>query len=728
MEFFATCGTGLEAVLGDELRSAGVHGVRPLRGGVTFSGGLEDAYRALLWSRVANRVLLTLARVEAHDADELYEGVRGLDWTEHLRAGGTLAVDAHGANDALHDSRFTALKAKDAICDALRDATGSRPDVDAKSPDVRVNVNVSREKATLSIDLSGEPLERRGYRPRGAAVGVPVRENLAAALLLLAGFDGSEGQGVFDPLCGGGVLAVEAAMIACDVAPGATRTRWGFKGWAGHDGALWARLLEEADARAEEGIAHPVPVVAVDADASCLAYARSCAKRAGVEGAVSFFPDASHAPTLSELGVAHGAVCCAVPSELELSLAQLPAFFSSLSERAESDDGAAAVALLVPQEAEGLSGLGEPSARVLVKNGPQDAALLVCPRPERGAAPLAQVKGAQVRVSDAAAQQFASRLSKVEKQRRKWAAQNGVTSYRVYDADLPDYKLAIDVYGGAGPDEGSTKVHVAEYAAPKEIDPAKASRRLGDALRIIPEVFEVEPSDVYVKRRVHAKGGSQYAHSEGQAAEGRRFVIQENGFLFEVDLVSHLDTGIFLDHRDTRRMVGSIVRGKSFLNLFAYTGTASVYAAAGGASSTTTVDLSNTYIEWARCNMRRNGLLDERQHFERADALAWAKEARHARRTWDVVFVDVPTFSNSAKMRAKGFDVQRDHVELLIDVSRLLAPGGAAVFSCNLRSFEPDVEALAKAGVAIADVSAKTIPDDFSRNPRVHRCYLLKRR
>ena len=341
---------------------------------------------------------------------------------------------------------------------------------------------------------------------------------------------------------------------------------------------------------------------------------------------------------------------------------------------------------------------------------------------------MVKVGNMQIDVSDAAVEQFVARLRKVYKQRRKWAKQNKVSAYRIYDADLPDYNMAIDVYCGAGPDEGKMLVHVAEYAAPKKIDPSKAARRMSDALAVIPAVLGVDASCVFAKQRLRAKGGSQYARKPHEAAyEGCKLITQENGLLFEVDLGDRLDTGLFLDHRDTRKLIYRLSAGKVFLNLFAYTGTASVYAAAGGAKYTTTVDMSNTYQNWTRRNFELNNLVDSHMELERADVLSWVKEQRHSPNRWDLIFVDPPTFSNSSKMGRRTWDVQADHAELLINVSRLLTRTGAIIFSCNLRNFKPDVDKLKKAGVVINDITARTIPQDFERNKKIHHCYVLRR-
>ena len=252
----------------------------------------------------------------------------------------------------------------------------------------------------------------------------------------------------------------------------------------------------------------------------------------------------------------------------------------------------------------------------------------------------------------------------------------------------------------------------------------RAQRRFDDVLAIAPVALGVRPDHVFAKTRRRDKGGSQY-----RDAGSRSYVthIDEGGYLLEVDFSGYLDTGIFLDHRITRQLVGSKAAGKRFLNLFAYTGTATVHAAGGGAVETTTVDLSQTYLDWARRNMEANGFDGPEHSFERADVMAWITECRRKPLRYDLIFADPPTFSNSKAMGKRTWDVQRDHVELLIGASRLLTEGGEIVFSCNLRSFKPDVDALARYGVVLENITAQTIPHDFERNPRIHQCYLARR-
>lgn len=729
MELFATCGAGLEAILGQELRELGMDEVRPLTGGVSFSADLEQVYVALLWSRVASRILLTVARIEARDSDSLYAGVHGIPWEEHIAAGSTIAVSARGTNDQLRDTRYTALRVKDAVCDRLRELRGERPDVDAQDPDLRIQVNLHAKRATVYIDLSGSSLENRGYRDAARSSSPVVHETLTAAMLLAASWPerARRGEALVDSMCAAGTLAIEAAMIAADRAPGIMRSTWGFTGWAGHDEALWQRVLDAADLRAQEG-AHGLVIYASDSRTGELDCAWRRAKAAAVSSLIEFAPPED---VLAQRQDARALFASCLFASDELGEATLPARYAhlaaSLLDMPQVD---AAVMLVGGPDADAYLGM-ERTRGYSCMNGsaPCDIALFDLTA-DAGRSAQVRVRDRDVATYDTSAQQFADRLNKVYKQRRKWAAKGGVCAYRVYDADLPDYNMAIDLYEGAGVDAGRRLVHVAEYAPPKSIDANKAARRMADALNIASIVFDVPASSVFVKRRMRAKGGSQYAQGTERAMVPdplAHLVTRENGLLFEVDLASYLDTGLFLDHRDTRELVGRLAAGKSFLNLFAYTCTASVYAAARGAKFTTSVDLSNTYLRWGERNMELNGLMNGHQEFVRADCVEWVAQTRHSKMRWDLIFVDPPTFSNSAKMRQRGWDVQRDHAELLIGVSRLLTRGGAAVFSCNLRGFTLDRETIERAGVQVVDITDKTIPPDFERHAKVHHCFVLRR-
>jgi 23S rRNA (guanine2445-N2)-methyltransferase / 23S rRNA (guanine2069-N7)-methyltransferase len=308
---------------------------------------------------------------------------------------------------------------------------------------------------------------------------------------------------------------------------------------------------------------------------------------------------------------------------------------------------------------------------------------------------------------------FANRLRKNLRHLGKWTRREEITCYRLYDADLPEYALAVDLYEGWA--------HVQEYAAPATIDPEKAAARLRDALAVIPAVLSVPEDRVILKVRRRQKGPAQY---ERQATTGQFREIREGGLRFLVNLTDYLDTGLFLDHRPTRALIRSAIAGGRFLNLFAYTGTASVYAAAGGAASTTTVDMSPVYLDWARRNMALNGFGEGQTHrFVRADCLAWLGTPHPER--YRVIFLDPPTFSNSKRMSEATFEVQRDHVSLIQAAAKLLARDGMLFFSNNFRQFKMQRAGLP--GLILEDITHATIPSDFQRNPRIHTCWKITR-
>ena len=743
MEFVATCPKGFERLLADELRQLRVPQVRPLRGQVSFGGGLADAYRACLWSRLASRVLLVLARVDAPGSDALYEGVRSIDWADHLAPGATLAVDAHGTNAQLRNSQFVALRVKDAICDQLFRSRGARPQVDLRHPDVTVGVRLSGARATLSVDLSGEPLFRRGYDSydsRSSSHVASLRPDYAAALLTAGGWSAVVGAarraGTAPVLCAlwaaRGSVLVEAASAALDRAPGLLRARWGFAGWAGHDDRAWEDLLAEADGRAQDGAAFPLEIVAADGRPGCEAACRQALRVAGMS-AEPAFPSAAEAVGRARKAAPGTALTCCDLSWLgEGELAEEAAAYAEASRAAGLP-----LAALARGTALDSALRSRPALVTDVIVGRDPASIRVYGAAAPGAAPApapeVSVAGERVPVLVAASDQFAARLAKVARLRARWARREDVTCYRVYDADLPDYAVAIELYEGS--ETPGRWLRVSEYAAPRDVDPELAHRRLLDVLSIAPKVMRVSPQDVSLRVRARARGGSQYAWEgvdPGHAGlPAGAHLVDEGGLTFEVNFSSRLDCGIFLDHRETRSRIREMMKrasgSKSFLNLFAYTGTATCYAADGGARHTTTVDLSRPSLDWAWRNMARNGFTGPEHEYVQADVLSWVTEQRHSRRRWDLVFCDVPTFSNSSRMRSSSFDVQRDHVELVIGVSRLLTPGGSAIFSCNLRGFRPDTERLARAGVALTDITAETIPEDFSRSPKIHHAYLVRR-
>ncbi len=747
-EFLATCGTGLAPLLADELRSLDVDHLRPLNTGVSFFGSLEAGYRALLWSRTASRILLILDRVNATTADALYQAVAAMDWTIHIKTGATIAVSAHGTNAELRNTRFVAQRVKDAICDTVRAATGSRPDVDFHKPDILIDVSVHRERATIAIDLSGTSLSRREYRLDMQKSGASLGETLAAALVLAVRWPETfkEYSLCVDPFCGQGVLLIEAAFIAGDIAPGILRSRWGFEGWLGHDAVLWDHLIGEADERAATGRSQIPSFVGFALDDRSMKDALDNVKRAGLSDCISI--EQGGAETVSS--EASALVSKMVPGTQALLITDLLVGASAVKTNKAVTSYVSLAAFVAAHDAKWTLSLLAPDAQIdaflkrrpervidtfsgplvasirVFSAGPAGTSLLESPEAAPASTGLNVSETADSfgsRTFEKGTDQFIARLRKMARIREKWARKQGISCYRVYDADLPDYAVAIDVYNGAGDEANKRWVCIAEYQAPREIDPDKAARRCADVLMTVPEILAVDQKNVFLRVRKHSKGGLQ--HMEGSVSTRTFFhTVAEGQRRYRVEFGRLLDTGLFLDGRPIRDLLQSMARGKDCLNLFSYTGTASVAMAAGGAQSVLTQDLSQGYLEWAEHNMGLNGFTDARRYrYERGDAMRWVREARAAGTKFGLIYVDPPTFSNSSKMGNRTWDVQRDHVELLIATSRLLAPDGIAYFCCNLRAFKPDLEALEKARVKITDITSQTIGEDFARRGNIHHCY-----
>jgi 23S rRNA (guanine2445-N2)-methyltransferase / 23S rRNA (guanine2069-N7)-methyltransferase len=316
------------------------------------------------------------------------------------------------------------------------------------------------------------------------------------------------------------------------------------------------------------------------------------------------------------------------------------------------------------------------------------------------------------------AQMFGNRLGKNLKRLQTWASRSDISCYRVYDADMPEYAFAIDIYGTFDPEQ--TWLYVQEYAAPAEIELDAVRRRRNEALSVMPEVTGVPEERIHVRTRRKNKRGEQYRKVDEQA---HFHYIREGGLKFQVNFDDYLDTGLFLDHRITRSRLRDAASGKRFLNLFAYTGTATVYAAAGGAASTTTVDMSRTYLDWAQRNMSINGFHGRQHEIVQADCREWLQASATQSPRYDLVFLDPPTFSNSKRMEGV-LDIERDHAALIDACMRLLAPGGLLVFSTNAQKFKLDDAPAAR--YDIRDISGPTLPRDFERNPRIHRCFEIR--
>lgn len=716
IEFFASCPKGLEYLLSQELEQLGAQSVQETVAGVSFSGGLEVAYKACMWSRLASRILLRLGEINSGTKEQLYDGVKSFEWDDHLDSDSSFRIDFTGSTPDINHTRFGAQVVKDAIVDQLRDEHGWRPSVNASNPDLRINVHARGEKAFVSIDLSGQSLHQRGYRLEAGTA--PLKENLAAALLMRAGWPElmTTGGTLVDPMCGSGTLLIEGAMMMADIAPGLSRARFGFDRWMGHVPKVWLNILEEARERRKNGLASVrSQIVGFEGLSSVAHRAKGNLERMGLSKLVSIRQQELKDLRLDE-ELPAGLVICNPPyGERMGDEASLVYLYQHLGEKLKQNcpGWEAAIFTGAPALARSL-GMG-PKKTYSLFNGALPCKLFlydIREKQEQTATASTEQKPANVpsvTYRSEGATMFGNRLKKNLRTIGKWARKSKIQCYRLYDADMQEYAVAVDVYGDW--------VHVQEYAAPSSINEEKAKERLLEALGVIPEILEIPREQVVFKQRKRQSGTSQYNRVD---EVGRMMEVEEGGCRLLVNLHDYLDTGLFLDHRQMRLHIQKEARGKKFLNLFCYTATATVHAAVGGASTTTSVDLSNTYLDWGRKNLALNGLSEVRHRFEREDCLKWIERDKN---DYDLIFIDPPTFSNSKKFEGV-FDVQRDHGHLIKLAMRRLNEDGTLYFSNNFRRFKLDEKL--EAEFEVKEMSGQTIDKDFQRRSNIHRSWMIR--
>lgn len=711
--YFATAARGFEEILKTELEQICAAECKVAQGGVHFTTTQKGAYQALLHSRLASRILLPLISTKIFSDSDLYASIVSFNWADLFDPRDTFYIDFSGTNREIRNTQFGAMRVKDGIVDYFERKGFARPTVDKDNPDVRIHVYLDRENVVVSLDLSGDALHIRGYREETGKA--PLRETLAAAIILRSGW--KVGTPLVDPMCGSGTLLIEAAQMAANIAPQLHRKHWGFNAWKGHQQAMWKAVLDEAFRNVELGAVGEncnsslqKMFFGFDLDHRVLTKAKQNAKNAGVDHLIQW-QQGDVAALKNPIPEKIGTVVCNPPYGERLGTTPaLIALYSVFGQRLKQQF-AGWNASIFSGKPELLNCLRLRSARQFkAKNGPLDCVQKNYSISEHNKRSDLD-ENLQFEQNAQVAPDFANRLTKNIKKIEKWAKQQGIDAYRLYDADLPEYNLAVDRYGD--------HIVVQEYQAPKNIDEQKARQRLLDAVSATLYVTGVETNKLVLKVRQKQKGTNQY---EKLANKGEYFYVNEYGAKLWVNLTDYLDTGLFLDHRLTRKMVGEMAKGKTFLNLFAYTGSATVQAALNGAKSTTTVDMSNTYLNWAEQNLELNNLSLRHHRLFQADCLQWLAECRER---FELIFVDPPTFSNSKRME-NSWDVQRDHIELMKQLKRILTADGTIVFSNNKRGFKMDFDGLAALGLTAENISHKTLPLDFERNPQIHNCWIVK--
>ncbi|OQX14479.1 MAG: 23S rRNA (guanine(2445)-N(2))/(guanine(2069)-N(7))-methyltransferase [Thiothrix lacustris] len=702
LQWFFACPQFIEPLLADELIRYGAESVKIGHAGVQAIGDLRFGYRAMLWSRLASRATLQLAHGFGKDQTELQALIDSIDWQQHLRPDGTLKVRFFGLNDDIRNTQFGAQWVKDQIGDQFRSEHGVRPSV-SNIPDVVVVVNLHKGNASIGIELNQHSLHQRGYRD--VDTHAPMRENLAAAVLIRAGWldmlaSDAATIALIDPLCGAGTFLIEGALMALNIAPGLLREQTVAERWLGHDATLWDELYTEAEQRRRAGLANaerfefwgndsnPAAVMAARADWRSIDLPAARWTQCDLK--------AMPAPTLAAVGL----VISSPPFAEDANVVALRPVYDALGQWMASMQDTYRGALFAENEAPiPLTNLFY-SKEYRFLNSETESKLYTFDK-------LVQKERPTVWIAD----DLANRLSKNLRKLKGFIKQGHTDAYRVYDMDIPEYAIAVDRY--------ADWLHVQEYAPPKTIDEKAAEQRLQQALLTLPEALGVDPKKIVLKQRRQQKGKSQY-QKQGRAEQS--LVVTEHGTRFKVNLTDYLDTGLFLDHRPMRYWLQQHAKSKRVLNLFCYTGTASVHAAIGGANRVDSVDMSATYLEWAKNNFELNGLQYDpyrRYRFIQANVLDWLYDCDEY---YDLIFLDPPTFSNSKRMQ-DTFDVQRDHLTLINDAMRVLSPDGTLIFSNNFRKFKLDTEV--ENQYAVQDYRKQSLPLDFERDPKIHSCWLI---
>lgn len=703
MQFIALTSIGIENLLVDELTELGATVSKQTVGSVRFEADSLLAQKVCLSTRFATRVLMLIEEKEGvNDKDSLYKFARLQPWQEWFGPTQTFAVDFNGTNDSLKNTQFSGLVIKDAIVDYFNDLFEQRPNVDKQDANVRVVARLNRHGVSLYIDYSGPRLSERGYRQgQGKA---PIKEHLAAAIIKRSGWLENVNQPLFDPCCGAGTILIEAAGMARNEAPGLFREGFAFERLPSFRVAKFKELKEQLTAN----ITDPkLWLIGHDYDAQVLDKAIANAQRAELDTVIKF--KQSDATKLTSVAKLPGVVISNLPyGERIGSMAELVNLHRSLGVGFKKHFNHWKLALLGMDESLFKLLKLVKQKRYKFKNGPLDVELNLYQLDDKQVSLTSDDKPA---LNFEGSMAFANRLKKNKQGLKNWLKQNQVHAYRVYDADIPEYNVAVDIYGDSAV--------IFEYAAPKEIDEKTSEKRLQDVISLTAEQLDIAPENIAVKVRKKQKGEEQYTP---MAKQNRTMVVEEFGAKFKVNLFDYLDTGLFLDHRLARRYIQENAKDKRFLNLFAYTGTASVHAAIGGAKAITTVDLSKTYLKWGQDNFALNDISNTRYRFEQADCLKWLE---YAQGQYDLIFLDPPTFSNSKRMK-DAFDVQNDHIKLLTWVKKILSPSGTLIFSNNKRGFVMDEVGLMGLGLKAENISEKTLSPDFKRNKKIHNSWLIK--
>ena len=766
----AACAFGLEALVKRELIALGYTPRVSQPGRVSFEGDWEAVCRSNLWLRTADRVLVEVQRFPAPDFEALFETIKAFDYSQFIPANAKFPVVGKTRLSKLTSLPAIQRSTKKALVESLLHFHKTTT-LEESGELYKVEVALLNDEATITIDTTGDSLHKRGYRKlMGPA---PIKQTLAAAMVDLTVWKPE--RAFVDPFCGTGTIPIEAAMMGMKIAPGINRD-FSASGWHQISFDIWKQARDEARDSIDRDI--KMDILAADTDEESLSMARYHARLAGVELQIRFeqqpFESLEHdreygclvtnppygerlqqQDALVPLYEQFPSVMQKLPTwslfvitsyerfekvvekratrrrklfngRLECMYYQFlgprpPRDFFNLPPEAESTEMSSEGSQL-PQAAS-VTEVEKREAPVNVPHGLSLAEQLeATPRTESTTEPPSRadleeaaepkpVFGGLQDKDREQAQLFTNRLKKRARHLRRWPTRRGITCFRIYERDIPEIPLVVDRYEDA--------VHITEYERPHERSLSRHSAWLQLMKTTAAKTLGVPVQQVFLKKRQKRRQGDQY---EKIGDQKKMRTVSEGELKFLVNLSDYVDTGLFLDHRVTRSMVRDQAEGKSVLNLFAYTGSFTVYAADGGATATMTVDLSKNYLSWAQENLKLNGLDGPQHRFVAGDSIEFLlKAVKDPKQRFDLVVVDPPTFSNS-KRTEDDWDVQEQHVEMLDLVSQVLNPSGVVYFSTNFRKFKPRLAELSQ--FESIEISSKTVPEDF-RNRKIHRCWKM---
>lgn len=694
---FASTNFGTENLLEQELLDIGVKILNVKRGGIYYEANELLLYQSLMWSRIASRIFLYIKKFRINNIKDLYNNIYDINWTEFFNVNNTFMINCKGTNNIVRNSLFGSLIVKDAIVDQFNKKYGCRPNVDRISPNIRIKVLISNKNIMhVMLDLSGDALYKRGYRQ--FCHSTPIKENLASAIVLNSGW--IKNTPIIDPMCGSGTLLIEAAMMSCDKAPGLNRVKWGFKFWKKYNKSLWKNVFETAQKRFQIGLQKCSKnyFIGYDYNAEIIEKAKINTSNAGLSNIIQFFTknlnNLKNTYNKKEFGILLSNPPYGEREQTESQLVGLYVQLSMISKKYFKN-----WQLSVFSSSNFLLNFLQMQSHkeYILRNG-----ALNCTQKN-----YKIFLHSSITESD----EFQNRLTKNFKKLNNWTQQENIECFRVYNADLPNYNIIIDIY--------KKWIVLQEYKAPKIINYKKAHKRLCNAIYHTKEILSININNIILKIRQKNKNKTQYQKLFNQ----NNFIeIKEHHAKFLVNLTDYLDTGLFLEKRLIRKLIGKMSKGKDFLNLFSYTGTATVYAGLGNANSTTSIDISNTYIQWSIRNMSINNLSGSKHNFIQTNCLNWIKTTN---KKFDLIFINPPTFSNSKKMN-KSFELKRDFFHLIKDLKRILRQDGNIIFSSSTHNFKINLDVLDKIKLYAKNITKKTQSKDYINDSKIYHSWIIK--